>query len=498
MAVRDETCAEAGPGGRWEYRGPVAFPIDKNLPCDAYRWHADPSLGRFQIDFVSPPDETPRRFFAAEWLRELAAASSPGKRSQRGRGTAGRYVERVTRRGIPCLRQLEQMIALRAGGGGVVWNPPKGFYEFSHALFRRRQDGHYAVRRVFGSRYDFLDVGAAGGEKVLVPEMNWPDAEQVSDIIRGIEASCASGAAAGAPAGPWPVETLPGRNGLDMVLTDGATWPLPVAELGGLWNQVSAALIDDFHAFSGRPCVACQADRRTFVERLMEAHRTKNCHDFDRWFRVEREKGFVRLLGRGADPRVAGDLFRRLLWESYVQMGRAYGAVMLAAWTGFRSSPEIRPDGREQELFRTMHMPQIALAGLPVAFLPYGLVHWLLPTILERFWGEPAAGPDDVLVLARMVARYADLNAVRRPVDRRRSTPAKKTVPVGAGNEPVVQPADVAESYDHLPRVGHNRCFKCGGVTAPRGKAEPYRGDCVFPVECLACGDFSTRRLQGG
>ena len=190
------------------------------------------------------------------------------------------------------------------------------------------------------------------------------------------------------------------------------------------------------------------------------------------------------------------DLFHRHLWTSYTQMARAYGALMLRAWMAFRSSEVIRPDAREKTMFRAMHMPQVALAGLPVAFLPYGLIHWVLPTLLGRFWGERAAGPEDVMVLARLVARYSELSTARRSVDRCRSGRTGGSPRPLRHEESVARPVDAIESYDHLPRLDHNRCLACGGSTVPTGETESYKGDCVFVVECRACEQVSTRRLK--
>lgn len=496
------TCAAPPPPvvGRWDQLGRCKFPLNPKIEGDLFRYYAPAFAGGFSVDFVVPCDEAPRRFFAKDWLKELKPARAGGTphRPKDGPVSEG-FADRLTRLGIPLLHRIEQDAVATCDHGpspSPPAPPPLEGYRFYHAIFTARNSGRQAVRRGFRTRKDFTNLRRSGAERYLAPEMlgdNRPIF--ASQIISAIQDSSFTPPPGSRPDGSrvcLPLEAFPGRSVVDYLLLDGAEAVHDPAGLLRVWDQAASAFIDGYTMTADEP--ATDDDRRAyleFVRRLVSAFLAKKGDDFQRWLRVEREKGFVRLF---SDEKPRGDLgryFRHLIWVSQIQMARACGAVMASAWAALAADERIALDPVESQLFRTMHLPHVALAGLPVAFVRRPLLRWVMRPLLEHFWTGRAATPGDALSLVTLLARYGRLNDDRRRVDRERHDPAavefkdESHIPAQA----TAAPTGYKESVDHLPVAKDSTCPLCGHRMRPIGESSrPTEKDMLVDAECLKCG----------
>lgn len=289
-----------------------------------------------------------------------------------------------------------------------------------------------------------------------------------------------------------PLEMLPGRNAVDYLLLDGAETVHDPAGLLRVWDQASSAFIDGYAMVSGEP--ATDDDLRAYLEfvgRLVRAFLDKTGDAFRRWLRTEREKGFARLLPAGSSREDVGRYFRHLTWVAQTQMARAYGAVMASAWAALAADDRVGLDPVESQLFRTMHLPHVALAGFPVAFVRRPLLRWVMRPLLEHFWTGRAAAPGGASSLATLLARYGRLNDDRRRADRARRDPVpcqfKDKTHIRAGT--AAAPPKYRESVDHLPIARDATCPNCGQSMIPIGKPSRHaEKDVLIDAECPACG----------
>ncbi|MBA4190655.1 MAG: hypothetical protein C0467_21935 [Planctomycetaceae bacterium] len=503
------TCAGPAPhvAGRWDQLGRCKFPLNRKIEGDLFRYYAPAFAGNFSVDFVVPRNETPRRFFAKGWLKELRPACAGGTphRPKDGPVPEG-FADRLTRLGIPLLHRLEQDAIVACDHGptpSLPAPPPLEVYKFHHAIFTARNSGRQAVRRSFRSRKDYTASRRSGVEHYLVSEMlGGSRLISATQIISAIQDSSFNPPPSSQPDGVrvgLPLDAFPGRNAVDYLLLDGAETVHDPAGLLRVWNQAASAFIDGYTMISDEPTT--DEDRRAYLEfvgQLVRAFLDKKGDVFQRWLRTEREKGFARLLSAESPRDDMGRYFRHLIWVSQVQMARVYGAVMASAWAALAADERVGLNPVESQLFRTMHLPQVALAGLPVAFVRRPLLRWVMRPLLEYFWTGRAAPPGDALSLTTLLARYGRLNEDRRRVDRERHGPIafefqdEGHIPA----ETTAASSTYKESVDHLPVARDSACPICGDHMNPIGKpSRPTEKDVLIDAECPKCGHSLTLRF---
>jgi len=490
--------------GRWEVAGQQDLLPCRGIPCDVFRWYAPGYAGGGTIEFLVPQGEKPRRFFAADWLSELTKKPH-GRKGNPAAGTS-RFADRVARLGVPVLARLEAELRPDAavpdpGNRSECWQPPASLYEFFLAIFARRLDGHYAVRRGFTTRKDLLDLSQRGAtHRALLPQMLDQGTLPVraSEIIRRVQDVVFERQANGPADRParYPVHLLPGRNAIDALIIQGADHPGGDATVAGLWNRLTSAVIDGYELLDDGPVTPEQeAGYSTFVRAMLRAYLEKTPEEFGRWFRVEREKGFRRLHDGGGMP--GGAAFRHLLWTAHVQAGRCFGAGMLAAGMALLEVDSLAITATEASVFREMHLPLFMLAGLPVEFLDWPQLRFAVRPLLERFWGGRGVSADERLAMAELLGLFGELNAARRRTDRDRHTPGVSSpTRLDAGIEPAGAAVDKELDFDQVPISTSRACPKCGGDTDMTSKPTWVGQQCVVQVECPRCQYQGTARFD--
>src|SRR5262249_50386642 len=154
---------------------------------------------------------------------------------------------------------------------------------------------------------------------------------------------------------------------------------------------------------AGMDCTADDEVARThpeeyhhFCVRLFESFRAKEVDEFDLWLKNESQHGFLRLLPdahklRGAARQVARRMaqcfYRLQLGAAYLQIARAWGALMLVIARDFSIDEFLQPSQVEKQLFSQMHRPQFHWGALPLAFFSRPQLGWVIAPLLE-LWGQ--------------------------------------------------------------------------------------------------------------
>lgn len=522
-----ESCATDAPrlAGRWEYFWEEQHPLSKAVACDMYRWHAPTLSGRFFIDYVCPKDESPRRFFPKRWLTEV-----------RKTGQAEEYTATVARAGIPILCRMEEAAAaLHAAdpAAPVVTAVPRKGYEFYHAIHAQRLAGRYALKRDFRHLCELVNLAERNSDdSSLLLELSRknddgkPRNQRPTDLLREL-------AEAGGGVPPlevvdrlirmvqevyrdnpdhvplgedvFPIWMLPGRNAVDAVLVDGIVraWDRKQVEL--VWRAVASSLLDGYNPFTVESDLGAAQDFYSgLMKRLIGAFESKPRAAFRGWLTEERKRGFVRIspkerAGKPLRTDEHRDLgtrsFKHLLWLSTQAMSRATGALTAVAFADFCESQLILPDAREQILFAKMHMPQYALAGLPLTFFGRPQLRWVLEPLLE-VWAETNPDPTHELAVAKLLGSYGALTGTRRGLDRNRSRlrREKKSVTSETNQASQIESAETPEMEPYVGQIDGLSVFRGTTCDHCRGKLKndpttsgAVPGGVVIRVFCTRC-----------
>ena len=327
--------------------GDGRFLGDPNVPCRVYEWSVPNSkkFGSFKIKFVSPEEDGPRRFFAERVLR---AWDKPKQNSV--------FLENACRCGNKILAALDQVASGQQESFPVLL-----------AMFRNRNEGHESVTRSFSSLLDFSGGASSDSRpELVVPGFNSESAKwhgthratvynltkdwlkQFGGSPESVNANAVIETLQDHSVGDWAdrmgddlqpklfrLDELVGRSQFDLFFTDGV-WRFSDFDWDLAIERVRKALIYG-------PCTAADSraafddpEFRFFASRISEKAKTRSVADFSKWLRNHRQQGFVKLLPSGqrldGEKKVARERARRmfcaLLWQSYQEMARCYGALM--------------------------------------------------------------------------------------------------------------------------------------------------------------------------
>ena len=490
--------------GHFEAVGEQGFSLDNNVRCFAYVWHCPPEFGSFTVQFICPVEEEPRRFFIEDSLEDLKKSSSSA------------FVEQACQCGSKILGKIEADLGL-----------PPSDERLWPALFRHRRAGHTRVSRRFDDVSDFVKYDPVPRRAALIVpggdvdnsktprfatdayERKKQDANNLlrlllpekkpyyrdSDVIAYYQQRIAAQGVLSIPIDPllseFPLDTFAHRGPIDSILMDGACNGGKAAEFFELCGKVCGAVINEFSLRSGTQVAqAHQEEYLGFLNRIDEKAQSKPPEEFDRWFKDEREHGFLRLLGikrsstgtsQQPEARERGKTFYNIaLWLAYEMMSRCYGALMLVAWLDFCGDGHICPNDLEQLLFRRMHAPQYYLAGLPVAFLGPSQLRFIAEPLLELWTPAKILQPEAYLALADMLSCYAFLNSQRRLADREQKGDAEnapKTVSLEQWHGTVLPEVRELDDIESFPMLSSLDCRTCGKpLRCDKALAEPKDG----------------------
>ena len=511
--------------GHFEAVGEQGFSLDKSVRCSAYVWHCAPEFGSFTVRFICPVEEEPRRLFIEDSLEDLKR-SSPSA-----------FVEQACQCGSKILGKIEAALDLPASDE-KLWP----------ALFRHRRTGHAWVSRRFDDVSDFVkyDLVSRRAELILpggdidntkTPRFGTDGYERKkqeahrllrlllsekkqyyrdSDVIGCFQQKIAAQGVSSVPIDPllseFPLSTFPHRGPIDSILMDGAFDGGKAAEFSELCGKVGAAFISEFSLRSDTQLAReYQEEYLKFLNRIDEKVQSKSPEEFDRWFKGEREHGFVRLLGtkrssagtrQQPDARERGKTFYRMsLWLAYEMMSRCYGALMLVAWLDFCDDGHICPNDLEQLLFRRMHAPQYYLAGLPVAFLGPSQLRFIAERLLLEVWAPAKIlQPEAYLPLADMLSCYAFLNSERRLADREQkgdAGDAPKTVSLERLEVAVLPEARELDDIESFPMLSSLDCRTCGkALRSDKALTEPKDDIVALRLYCPTCDSYQSYRVS--
>src|SRR5262245_4299255 len=223
--------------------GERPFPAGDGMArCGVYEWTpTNPKRhGKFKIRFLSPDGEWGPRTFYVEPLLDLWLTGKPT-----------RFLEQACAYGYKILSELDPLAAA-----------DRNVYRLCQALFRNRNEGHLPIRRRFSRAIDFVSVNREDGHSLVTPGLGREDRVAhtaddlfvlankllgdalagtrvvppnpakrrygVSDVLTAYESLLAPATdrvstGDGAPSLSVPFDTLPGRNRLDLLFTDGLT-----------------------------------------------------------------------------------------------------------------------------------------------------------------------------------------------------------------------------------------------------------------------------------
>lgn len=418
---------------------------EREVPCRVLTWKRG---GRVPlvVRFLAPRTQDPNRqvCFPEPLLKHWAAQDSRSV-SATAKATAERAVEtffgKVIDEGYLTLQQSAP------DGAGV---PPYDEFRMMKSLFQNRLKGAVAVKRKLRSAGEMVRSSTSGyaalpdedradlptGKKgqhltgrpveVIVPGLGGDgppmggatssptagDALRSALESRGVELEAGTPLASAAKhyiqrtafddiadqqAGAEGLFLLKRPFALDNFTTVGLYRTTPwngvaaINAVGGGLLAGEARLSEDLLRYQASPYAA--QVRARFIKAA-----AKPATAFAKWLGTVRETGFVRLLGTDfpdvpRDEELRGSLrtdYRALLWQAYQLMARCYGAWAWRVWIDFRmNNPAGQPTPEEDWLFRNQNFPNIAFAGLPLAFLSPAQLSWV-QGILRVAWYEGA------------------------------------------------------------------------------------------------------------
>jgi hypothetical protein len=449
--------------GSFTQVGTSLFLGQPDIPCTAYEWQAPAAFGTLAVPFLCPANETPRRLFVEPLLDKL-------------RGIETDFVDAACQYGYRVLQQLDGQQAERAQLHLLFSSL------FRHRLARQTANAHRfgdlrdfvamytterprlilpgladgddikmlgesakdMARKLLGGALQVQDDLAAVGKSLDLPEADPARRHRAigrpADVVRHYQRLLCD-PAHGRTQGPQiAITDVPvARTAADVVIVDGVDFvkavdePLGVKGLVDLavalaMSKVGAALIADARVMDATEIAARDPERFTaFFGCITKNALTKSPAEFDRWLRIARGRGFMtlqrggyRLKGEALDD--ARDYGRKmyslLMSWSYLWMARCYGATMLLAWLDACDEQELRLTPIEALLFRQMHLPQLYLGCLPLAFLEPQHQKWIYRPLTD-LWDAGQFDPAAYQVLTDLLAVYADLSEARRAADRR-------------------------------------------------------------------------------
>ena len=297
--------------GHFEAVGEQGFSLDKSVRCSAYVWHCAPEFGSFTVRFICPVEEEPRRLFIEDSLEDLKR-SSPSA-----------FVEQACQCGSKILGKIEAALDLPASDE-KLWSahfsasPNRSCVGFT--AFRQRL-GFCEIRSCVKTPELILPGGDIDNTKTprfgtdgyerkkqeahRLLRLLLSDKKQYyrdSDVIGCFQQKIAAQGVSSVPIEPllseFPLEYIPASRADRL---DPHGWRSnggKAAEFSELCGKVGAAFISDFSLRSDTQLAQeYQEEYLKFLNRIDEKVQSKSPEEFDRWFKGEREHGFVRLLG---------------------------------------------------------------------------------------------------------------------------------------------------------------------------------------------------------
>ena len=417
------------------------------VPCAIYEWQPPnpPKFGRFKTRFQVPLDDGPRIFYLDPLIRSLVKPEL---------GT--QFLLRACKYGYKWLAELEKHSEADAQTYGMY-----------HALFRNRHAGHIGISREFASPREYVDFSPDQGQPSLItPGLeSIPTREQnvghtqSQTALRMLRDAMLNTSGESTkhvmtyyrklffsgrrprPAGEGvnemylPIDTLPGRSDLDLKFTDGnyrttghPRWGDTVATVRQSLMYGPCSNADFAGIFDG-------TDRFCFcIAQIRHAYLNRRPQDFDRWLKNVREHGFLALIKDGrqlcGEERkqamvVAKTMFCRLLWSAYQAMARCYGVLMLLISLHLAFDEEIKATPVEELIFRSLHLPQIYLAGLPLSFLTRSQMRWIIVP-LHTLWRDERFDSEAYDPLTALLGVFGQLLQQRRTADRKMKAGVKR------------------------------------------------------------------------
>jgi hypothetical protein len=237
-----------------------------------------------------------------------------------------------------------------------------------------------------------------------------------------------------------------------------------------------------------------EAARLNCINRFLTQFCSRTPAQFDVWLVNVREHGCLQLVRggtrmEGAEREHAHQfgttLYCWMLWEAYQHMARCYGTLFMYVGLHLALDAGMAVSDLEERFFRSFHLPQTYLAGLPLAFFRPQQLSWIIAPIQElrsdgRFDAAAYAGVTSLLGVLGMLVRD------RRAADRRRKAGREHI----RGNLKVAASASDSVSEFDLPRVlwdGLMHCPNCDTMLSllNGNLAAPQRME--FSLGCIAC-----------
>lgn len=493
-------------------KGETSFLGDKKVRCQRYEWSVPnpKAFGRFKVKLLCPLEKHPRRFFVEpilqNWTKEKAQSQ-------------------FLKRACACGHKI--LVALDALDPGL-----REAFPLFQSVFRNRHAGHIQVSRQFANLLDFVDLDPSRTSPGLItsdfetPFVPWSD--DLREMVRDLFSQALQEKPSRLDANtfietyqkhvndqyasrthkiqPDPMQIrldrLFGKCHLDLFFTDGLVRHAEF-DLGYAMEKVRRSMIYG-------PCTAMDFGQgvedkgyRHFCSRIFDAAKSSTVRDFDKWLRNQRQHGYVNLL-EGSSGRGGGQkeeirerttrMFCALLWQSYQEMARCYGALMLVVWLDL--CLEFKLTTVEEILFRQLSFPQLYLGGIPLAFLGRSQLRWIAAPLLNN-WRDWSFEPEAYDVLTELLGTYADLVSARRDADRRTKTVPLKdaidSVAIDAINSAATKDT-MNESFElnepgKYPELATTLCPKCGGDLRPEEILGSLRdGWLLVDMDCPKCG----------
>ncbi len=488
------------------------FPGNQEIKTAIYEWQLpNPNqFGDLKMRFVVPQDGPPRHFYSEPHLQSF----------DKDLEAETRFLESACACGYRLLHDLE--------GHRETETLAYGMYA---AVFRNRHAGHVGIARAFSSPQDYVDFSAVNGQPSLItPGLDAALINPVADLQLGTKvdfflhrsvrarvmlqkalraADCGDirnvleyyqksyfdfdqvrpTDAAGSRF-TLCIDKLPHRSELDLMFTEGIAgssasfnWcdtmeAVRQSVIGGSCSATDFARIDD------ESYLAC-------VATVLKSYRKRTPREFDKWLRNVREHGFLGLI-KGA-TRLKGEerefaaalghrMFSLLLWDSYQHMARCYGVLMELIWLHLELDEEMKVTPLESKIFRSFHLPQMYLGGLPLAFLTHHQLRWICNP-LQRLRSEGEFGRESHEPLNKLLGLYGLLVRERRSADRRSKEYKGKLAELNQSHS--VQDDEICLTA--RPWEGEKDCPRCGQRLSDERVIKSETSRLVFAATCCQC-----------
>jgi hypothetical protein len=397
-------------------------------------------------------------------------------------------------------------------------------YKMYAALFRNRHEGHFRVTRKFSSPRDFIDFNPSQGQPSLITpgldinprnkvDFNATQFEIAKDLVNDAINSASgkkkkhlrehyqdllcSGYRAytfgeGTNAIVLPLHKLPHRSEFDLFFTDGVVRRAADIKWDKIVSQVRGALIPFPYSNSDLDALIGSKQYQYCLARMVAKCQKLPPKQFDQWLRNARQHGFLALIENGSKlvgnekesaSRQAEMMFCKLLWEAYEHMARCYGVLMWLIWLHLCIDEEMETTFVEEKIFRSLHLPQMYLAGLPLSFFTSYQTRWLAGPLWER-WFEGRFDAEAYDELTNMLGIFASLTQNRREADRRNKRSAGVT---GELSEEPSEEADFELLLNARPWKESTDCPECRQPLSGE-RVIPDTSRFVFAAYCKDCG----------